>query len=536
MTTDLYDGIKNAFPLEQFPWDDYFARMAETDFLAGRADQLAVKSYFVRKAPFGGSHILLGGITSALRTMRELRFDVEGEFDHGMQDMGYRKDFIAFLKARKGLHGITVYAPPEGTPFFPNEPIISIAGPLAEVRLADGILISECNFASLSLTKWNRMVRTVRPGSVLEFARRRSQNHLKSSLYGMLAGCTATSNAELRRFIEVLVRGTMGHEWMQSFPSLVEAFDAWLTNQPGFPIGLIDTVRCLEEDFPAWLDAVSRHKEAIKAANPPVWGWRNDSGDLAYLVIEQYVRFLRHPLAQDPWFLERMRIFLTNELDEYASSAIIAQITVQAGAAGMDARDILRRIIWAAGTKPGVCSDDPALGGVMKLMEMNGQACIKLALDADGRVGLKTSIPGFNLSGMAYKGTEPAGILLYPARRYRVDQNGQLHDQLHNQPVKVLKMCHPDNPTLVHELDDYRIEPRQQVVFKDGMLTQAWEDNRPTLEGVAQLSATKLDALPWWITRIEKPHPMPVSVTTDLLGLRNRMIRAHALQAEYEPF
>ena len=77
-TNDLYTGIRSAFPQELFPWDDYFVRMAETDFLAGRADQPAVKSYFVRKAPFGGSHILLGGITAALRTMSELRFDVEG--------------------------------------------------------------------------------------------------------------------------------------------------------------------------------------------------------------------------------------------------------------------------------------------------------------------------------------------------------------------------------------------------------------------------------------------------------------------------
>ncbi len=535
-TTDLYDGIRDAFPLELFPWDDYFARMAETDFLAGRADQPAVKSYFVRKAPFGGSHILLGGITAALRTMNELRFDVEGQFDWGMQDMGYRQEFIDFLKARRGLRNITVYAPPEGTPFFPNEPVVSIAGPLAEVRLADGILISELNFASLSLTKWNRVARTVRPGGVLEFARRRSQNHLKSSLYGMLAGCIATSNSELRRFFKVPVRGTMGHEWMQSFRSLAEAFDAWLEHQPKFPVGLVDTVRCLEEDFPAWLDAVYRHRDSIKSADAPIWGWRNDSGDLAYQVIEQYLRFQRHPLAQDQWFRERMRIFLTNELDEYSSSDIIAQIVTQASAAGFDAEDIKRRIIWAAGTKPGVCADDPALGGVMKLMESEGRACIKLALDADGRVGMKTSIPGFNRSAMISNGSDKVGVLLYPAWRYSVTQEGKLRDNLNSQIVPVLKACHPDNATLVHELNEYHLEPRQQVVFKDGMLTQAWEDSRPTIEGVAKLVTANIDALPWWVTRIEKPHLMSVSVTPDLFGLRDRMIRAHSLQADYQPF
>jgi nicotinate phosphoribosyltransferase len=509
--------------------------MAETDLLAGRAEQHAVKSYFVRKAPFGGSHILLGGITAALRTISELQFDTE-EFAAGMRSMGYRPGFIDFLKARRGLRNITVYAPSEGTPFFPNEPIVSIAGPLPEVRLADGILISECNFASLAMTKWNRIVRTVRPGGVLEFARRRSQNHMKSSLYGMLAGCTATSNSELRRSLEVPVRGTMGHEWMQSFQSLEEAFDTWLSYQPGFPVGLIDTVRCMEEDFPKWLDAAYRHRDSIKATDAPVWGWRNDSGDLAYLVIEQYVRFLRHPLAQDDWFKSRMRMFLTNELDEYSSSSIIAQIATQARAAGLEAEDILHRIIWAAGTKPGVCADDPALGGVMKLMESDGRACIKLALDADGRVGLKTSIPGFNLSGMIHNGIDQAGILLYSAGRYVVTAEGKLHNKLTNHDVEVLKVCHPDNATLTHEFENYRLEPRQQVVYKEGMPTQAWEDNRPTVKSVAKHIATSLDALPWWITRIEKPHSMPVWITPDLFSLRDRMIRLHALQAEYQTF
>lgn len=534
-TKDLYDGIKAAFPLELFPWDDYFARMAETDFLAGRAEKLAVKSYFVRTAPFGGSFTLLGGITAALRIFNELRFDSQ-EFMDGMLDMGYQPEFIDYLKELGGLKGITVFAPPEGTPFFPNEPIVSISGSSAQVRLADGILISECNFESLSMTKWNRIARTVRPGNVLEFARRRSQNHMKSSLYGILGGCFATSNSELRRFFEVLIRGTMGHEWMQSFPSLREAFDTWLEWQPGFPIGLIDTVRCMEEDFPEWLDAVYRHRESIKAANAPIWGWRNDSGDLAYLTIEQYLQFLKHPLAEDAWFKDRMRIFLTNELDEYASMSIISQITTQARAAGFDAEDILHRIIWAAGTKPGVCSDDPALGGVMKMMEFDARACIKLALDAGGRVGPKTSIPGFNLSGMISNGKDKLGILLYPAQRYYVTPEGKLRDKLNSRTVQTLEACHPDNPTLVHKLPDYHIEPRQEIVFKDGELTKVWLDNRPTIAGVAKSVMSKVDALPWWLTRIEKPHVLPISVTPDLFGLRERMIRSHSLQMEYQVF
>lgn len=536
-TNDLYEGISRAFPLEMFPWDDYFARMAEADFLAGRADVPAVKSYFVRKPPFGGSYTLLGGITAALRTIKELDFNESGEFDYGMIDMNFKRGFVDFLKARGGLRNVTVYAPAEGTPFFPNEPIISIAGPLAELRLADGILISEVNFPSLSMTKWHRLVRTVRPSGVLEFARRRSQNHIKSSLYGILAGCVASSNSQLRQHFRVLIRGTKGHEWMQSFVALMQAFNTWLKVQPGFPVGLVDTVQCLKEDFPKWLDAVYEHRDAVKAANPPIWGWRDDSGDLAYQVIEQYVAFMRHALAQDLWFKERMRMFLTNELDEYAAEAIIKQLTTQGGAAGLDTHDILRRITWAAGTRPGVCEDDPALGGVMKLMECDGLACIKLNLDEQGRPGAKTSIPGFNLSSMIYnEAGNPLGTLIYPARRYRITADGKLHDVLHNADLKVLEACDPNDGVIVHRLDNYRLEPRQQIVLKDRQLTKEWLDNRPTIESVQKSVMTKVDSLPWQVTRLQKPSAFPVLVTPNLFNLRDRMIRTRSLQAEYQPF
>ncbi len=534
-TADLYDGIKRAFPQELFPWDDYFLRMAETDFLAGRADTPAVKSYFVRRAPFGGSYMLLGGITAALRLINELRFNTP-EFADGLRRMNYTQKFIDHMTKRKGLFKIKVYAPPEGTPFFPNEPIISIEGPSLELRLADAIIISENNFASLSLTKWNRLVRVARPGGVMEFSRRRAQNQMKASLYGMLAGCVATSNAELGRYLQVPVRGTMGHEWMQSFASVREAFDTWLTHQPHLPVGLVDTVRCMEVDFPEWLDAVYRHRDAIKKANPALWGWRNDSGDLAYLSIEQYDRFFRHRLAGDPWFAERMRIFLTNELDEYAIASIISQISTESRAAGFNAEDLLRRIVWAAGTKPGVCEDEPAIGGVMKLMESDGKPCIKLALDADGRVGIKTSIPGFNLSALVRnKAGEAMGILLYPARRYNVTPEGKLFDSIKNRVVETLQMIHPDNESLTQELSDYTVTARQKVVF-DGGLTKSWELYAPTIQSVQALVKKATDELPWWISRIEKPHSFPVSVTPDLFKLRQQMIRDNALQSVYPIF
>lgn len=528
----LLEGLRLAFPLQLFPWDDYFARMAETDWLCGRADVGAVKSLFIRKTPFGGSYALTGGITAALRTINDLRFDKK-DFSDGMLSMGYGKDFVEWLKKRGHLR-LRVFAPPEGQPIFANEPAVTVIGPLADIRLVEGIITEAMNFPTLSITKWHRLIRTVRPGGVLEFARRRAQDAFRATLYGMLAGCFATSNSEMRRFLNFLVVGTMGHEWVQSFGDVREAFKIWLDHQPAKAVGLIDTKQCLEHDFPIWLDEVYAHREQIRNANPATWGWRNDSGDLAYLTIEQYVRFFKHSLSEDPWFAERMRIVLTNELDEYSSQSIIQQIRVFAGAAGLNAEDIIRRIVWAAGTKPGTCRDQPDLGGVAKLMEVENHACIKLAFDADGLPGIKTSIPGFNRSALITgEDGEVKCLLIYPAGKYEIGMDGLFRKAGTPEVVYAFTAHHPDNPAAKLEIKNYTALSQQEPVFDsltgDGF-TAFWDN--PDIKSVPERARKEVDRLHWSTTRLDQPHKIKVSLTTDLFELRQKMIAQGVLRAD----
>lgn len=526
-TKNLIEGIRNAFPAQLFPWDDYFPRMAETDWLCGSGEVLAVKSFFIRNAPFHGSYTVLGGITAALRGIADLYLG-NPDFSRGMIDMGYDKRFVEWLTGRADNLRLKVYAPREGDLIFPNEPAVTMVGPLPDVRLAEGILTEALNFPTLNITKWHRLVRTVRPGRVLDFSRRRAQNDKKATLYGMLAGCFATSNSEMRRFFNFSVSGTMGHEWVQRFGDVKLAFKTWLDYQPYKPVGLVDTKQCMEHDFPIWLEEVEARKDAIKAANPAFWGWRNDSGDLADLTIEQYVRFFRYPLAKDEWFRDRMRIVLTNELDEYSAENIISQIRTQAGAAGLDAEDIIRRIIWAAGTKPSTCDDQPSLGGVAKLMEVENFACIKLAFDPEGRPGPKTSIPGFNLSALVRDGNgEIKCCLIFPQRRYALQANGRFYDKNKKAELDTLVACHPDNPAVSILLKDYVALPQQRLVWDsfsptgDGF-TADWDN--PTIDIVPKRIQENVDRLHWSMGRLEKPSLMKVYLTKDLFELRQSMI------------
>jgi len=513
-----------ALPNQLFPWDDYFPRMAEADWLAGRSDIMSAKTFFIRQAPFGGSYAVLGGIIDALRQIDKLRFYADGFID-GMLDMGYRPDFIDWLVKRDKLK-VQVYAPLEGTLIFPNEPAVTVVGALPDIRLVEGILTEALNFATLALTKWHRLVWTVRPGQVMDFSRRRSQNTYKSTISAILAGCSSTSNSEMRRFIDCRVSGTMGHEWVQSFGDVAMAFDTWLTVQPRKAIGLVDTLQCMKHDFPLWLNAVYKHRERIKEADPVIWGWRNDSGDLAKLSIDQWTLFLKHPLAQDPWFVERCHIILTNDLDEYAAEDIIWQINKQLGFE--DAGQILSKIIWAAGTKPGTCFDQPSLGGVAKLVEVEGSACIKLAFDSYGHPSIKTSIPGFNLSSLIYNYNEnnPLGLLIYPINEY-----GPANDMTNISKVP-LEGFPVDNKNLSLNLAQYKMKRRQSLVFdslseKPVLVSEKWKDVE--IDEVPKYIASQVSDLSWEMTRLEKPQEMPVYLTPDLWHLRKEMIDTNSL-------
>ena len=535
-TKNLMDGVRRAFVLQLFPWDDYFPRMGETEVLAGRGKVMAAKSFFIREAPFGGACAVLGGITDCLRTMQELNFR-DPYFIQGMRDMGYCETFIEYLKEAGHLK-LAMLAPQEGTVFFPNEPIITVFGPLPHIRLAEGIITQAINFATLSLTKWTRLVRTVRPGRVMEFARRRAQNDMKTSFYAALAGCYSSSNSEIRRFFDIPIQGTMGHEWVQSFGDVAEAFDVWLTHQPGRAFGLIDTLQTMKVDFPLWLDAVYKHRDAIKAANAPVWGWRNDSGDLAELSIKQYLAFFKHPLSKDEWFAERMRIILTNDLDEYTAELILNQIRNHAQPAGIDASDIVSRIIWAAGTKPGTCSDQPSLGGVCKLMATedilgNMVACIKLAFDTHGLPGIKTSIPGANASALIVdKDTgEIFDVLIYPWDRYKIDENGQFVriNGTKGQDGKIT-VCHPNNANATMTIASYRAIPQQRYI--PDVFSAMEETSVDTIEDVVRRVHEGLDRLPFTSQKLGGAHPVRVSLTPELYKLREQMIQLGVLRED----
>lgn len=496
---DLLEGIRNMFPMETLPWDDYYMRMAQADYLLNRHNLKASKTFFIRKAPFGGSFAVLGGLTAFLRVLKDYTFN--NLVCDALLEQGYKKDFVNELFTMDHLN-ISVYVSPEGSIFMPNEPAIILEGNLLNVRIVEGILLKNINFPTLSMTKWARVAQAAFPGMVMEFARRRAQDDLRTTLYAHLAGANITSNAEIRCGFNIPVKGTHGHEWVQSFGDEFEAFDKWLEINPDRPVLLVDTIDTLKSGLPNAIKAFKKHWDSIKNAGG-IPGIRNDSGDLAYITLEERI-------ALDKEDLKDVIIYETNDLDEHSIESIKQQIFTHAPRAGLDPYNVIQRIIWACGTQPGTCSDQPSLGGVAKLSTVEywkqERPVIKLAKDNP----IKTSIPGSNRSTWIRDN----------------DNNGELlccviHDKLENASTFTC-VQHPDDESkriILQHMKHLTFHPRQKLVFVNGEIL-----HKPTLEDVRSTVKKELLELHWTYKRLLNPHAIKVSLSENLFELRKRMI------------
>jgi len=492
----LYQGLCAMARKSLCPWDDYYPRMAQSDFLLNRNNLTASKTYFIRKAPFEGSYAIMGGITEFHRMLAEYRFSLDvGDILHGQ---GYREDFIKHLLVKRTVN-VTVSALSEGSLMFAGEPAVVLEGSLLDVRLAEGMLLECVNYPSLAMTKWSRVVNATEVGSVMEFARRRAQDACRTSLYAYLAGASVSSNSEMRSWFDIPTVGTMGHEWIQSFGDEYEAFDKWLECNPSRPVLLVDTVDTLSSGIPNAIRAFKAHIDEIRRAGGTM-GIRLDGGDLAYLAMEGY-RMMQADGMQD------VKIYMTNDLDEYSIQAIREQISEHAARFGYKPDEILKSLVWACGTKPGTCWDQPSIGGVAKLTSVQSglieRSVIKLARDNP----VKTSIPGSNRSAaLVDKDGFLQGILIYGK-----DEN----------PKQIRRFVHPDDGSKSTEIEyHWDVRTRQ---------TQIKGYPSDTLEDVRTKVRAQMAMLHWTQKRIDKPHTVKVGLSPVLFEKRQGMISRREL-------
>jgi nicotinate phosphoribosyltransferase len=329
-------------------------------------DKPAVFDLFFRQNPFQGGYAVFAGLAPALDYLEGLRFSDDDLAYLDSLDL-FKPRFLEFLRQFR-FRG-TVTAPPEGTVVFAGEPLVSVAGPLAEAQFVETALLNIINFQTLAATKAARVVHAAGDARVLEFGLRRAQGPdggLSVARAAAVGGVVNTSNVLAGKEFGLSVRGTHAHSWVMAFPDELTAFRRYAALFPDTSTLLVDTYDTLKSGLP---NAITVARE-LREQGHRLGGIRIDSGDLAYLSREA-----RRML--DAAGFPDARIVASNELDE----EIISSIRAEGG----------RVDIYGVGTKLAVCAGEGggALGGVYKLVQIGDDPRLKVTSDL-----AKATLPG----------------------------------------------------------------------------------------------------------------------------------------------
>ena len=329
--------------------DLYELTMAQAYWREGMAGEEAVFSLSFRELPKRRNYVVACGLADALRFLERLAF-AGGHLDY-LESLGhFAREFLDWLGALRFTG--EVWAVPEGTPVFPEEPLIEVVGPIAAGQLAESFLMNQVCFQSVLASKAARVVTAAGGRAVVDFGLRRMHGAdagLKSARAFHVAGVAATSNVLAGRVYGVPVAGTMAHSYVQAHDDELEAFRAFARLYPETVL-LVDTYDTLA----GVRKVVALAREL--GADFRVRAIRLDSGDLAELA-----RRSREIL--DRAGLERVEIFASGGLDEDRIAELVA------GGAPIDG--------FGVGTDLGVSRDAPVLDMAYKLTAYAGKGRLK---------------------------------------------------------------------------------------------------------------------------------------------------------------
>ena len=309
-------------------------------YFVNRIAATATFELFVRELPQNRSYLIAAGLEQALEYLRDLRFSDEG-INYLRRHAAFQAVPAAFFAFLRDLRfSGEVWAIPEGTPVFQNEPLLRVTAPIIEAQIVETSLLATLNFQTMIASKAARVVAAAAGRDVIEFGSRRAHG-TEAALYAAraayVAGCAGTSNVEAGLHFGIPTSGTMAHSWVMTFDDEVAAFQRYAAVFPHTATLLVDTY-----------DTVAAARKVVAAGLQPV-ALRLDSGNLAELS-----RAVRRIL--DAGGLQQTRIFASGDLDEWRIAELVA------AGAPVDA--------FGVGTRLATSFDQPALGGVYKLVEL----------------------------------------------------------------------------------------------------------------------------------------------------------------------
>ena len=465
--------------------DFYELTMSQCYFNRDKNEEV-VFDMFYRSNPNGGGYCICAGLEEVIGYIQNLHFD--------SQDLAYlqsrnlfSQEFLTYLRHFHFTGDI--WAVPEGTPIFPQEPILTVRAPAIEAQLIETFLLLAVNHQSLIATKANRVVRAAEGRTVLEFGSRRAQGSdaaILGARAAYIGGCHGTACTISDQLYGVRAGGTMAHAWVQMFDSELEAFQTYCRLYPTNATLLVDTYDTLHSGVP---NAIRAFDAVLKPLGITKCGIRLDSGDMAYLT-----RKARQMLDEAGW--TECQISVSNSLDEYLIQDLLRQ------GACIDLFGVGERLITAR--------SEPVFGGVYKLAAVE---------DHQGRI-----VPKIKISENVGKITNPHFKKLY--RFYGNDTGKAIADYLcvHDETVddsKDLEIFDPDATWKTKRVYNFTAKELQVPIFQGGKLVY----RKPGLEEIRAYCLQQVDTLWDEVKRFDNPHTYYVDLSQKLWDIKYSMLK-----------
>ncbi|TRZ38316.1 nicotinate phosphoribosyltransferase [Niallia circulans] len=450
--------------------DLYQINMAETYWEDGVSERNAVFEVYFRKLPFNNGYAVFAGLERIIQYLKGLRF-TESDLEY-LREEGFKDDFLDYLKDFRFTGNIRSVE--EGEVVFANEPLVRVEAPLAQAQIIETALLNIVNYQTLIATKASRIKHAIGEGVVMEFGSRRAQE-MDAALWGtraaFIGGFSSTSNVRAGKLFGIPVSGTHAHSMIQAYHDEYTAFHKYARRHKDC-VFLVDTYDTLRSGVP---NAIKVAKELGDKIN--FIGIRLDSGDLAYL------SKAARKMLDEAGFTDT-KIVASNDLDEYTI------INLKAQGAQID--------VWGIGTKLITAFDQPALGGVYKLVSIEDEAG-----------NMQDTI---KISGNPEKVTTPGIKRVYRiinSMNHKSEGDYICLETEHPEEEERLKMFHPTHTYISKFVTNFHAKDIHKDIFKNGELIY----KSPTIYEAQKFAEENLDVLWDEYKRSLNPEEYPVDLS-----------------------
>lgn len=463
--------------------DFYELTMEYTDLKNKKDDEICYFDVFFRKNLDNGGYNVVCGLEEIINYIKNIKFDEE-DIEYLRTLNQFDEEFLQKLKEFKFTGDI--YAVPDGTIMFPNEPCITVKANAFEAQIIETDLLNFFNHGSLIATRARRITDAAGNRGVMEFGARRAQGAdaaVNGAKYAYISGCIGTSCYETGKKYGVPILGTMAHSHIMKYDTEYEAFLAYAKCLPNNTTFLVDTYDTLKSGVP---NAIKVAKDFLIPNGYTLKGIRLDSGDLAYLSKEA-----RKLL--DEAGLTDTKICVSNSLDEYTIKSLIEQ------GAPIDTFGVGENLITS--------KNMPVFGGVYKLSAIEKENQIIPKIKVSENIG-KITNPGFKKVLRFYD--KDTG--------YAIADSITTHDEnINKEKYTIINDKHEFQ---TKELENYIVRELQVPIFVNGQLVY----KVPTLEETREYAKKEFNTLYEECKRLHNPHTHHVGLSKELLDLKKKLL------------